>query len=200
MDKRILLLAVIGVCLGALVYLSLTREPGTLPPPLPVSPNSVPELPPAPSSGNPGEGQVPDFTLSTLGGAKVTLSKLRGKVVLLNFWSSTCMPCLWEMPSFEKLNRDMAGKPFAILTVTTDPPKYAEKAVEQLDIKVPVLLDTEGKVTGLYGVYALPATFIIAPDGTLNNTMMGAANWADGSVIDYMNKLIESGAPKPQGT
>lgn len=51
----------------------------------------------------PPQVMVPDFTLKALGGKKVSLNEFRGKVVLLNFWATWCLPCQWEMPHLEQL-------------------------------------------------------------------------------------------------
>lgn len=191
MSKKTVLLLVMGVCLAALVYLSLSGDEGTLPPPLP-------SLPPGGQdssglvAGPEGKVMAPEFSLMSLSGKKISLSSLRGKVVILNFWSSTCMPCLWEMPSFEKLEAAMAGKPLTILAVTSDPRPMAERVAGQLNLKVSVLLDPEGETAAAYQVSALPVTYIIAPDGTVNNKVLGAANWADTSALDYLNKLIQA--------
>ncbi len=135
--------------------------------------------------------EAPDFTLKSIDGKKVSLSDYEDHVVVLNFWSSSCGPCILEMPSFEKLQAAMAGKPFQILTVTSDPRQTAINAARELRLQLPVLLDEKGAAARSYGVAFTPETIIIAPDGTVNNKIMGAANWADPSAIDYMNSLIE---------
>lgn len=195
MAKKVFLIIVIAGCLAALVYLTFAgQEP--LPPPLPRADagggggKTPPGHPPVGGSAEAGI-KAPDFTLPSLKGNKVRLSDLKGKAVLINFWSSGCTPCLLEMPSFQKLKQIMAGKPFEILTITTDPEALARKTMEQLQLDLTVLLDSDGRVARHYGVYFSPETFIIAPDGTVDNRIMGAANWGDGSVVDYLNRLLE---------
>jgi len=196
MNKNNILLIVIVACLSVLVYLSISGGPADAPPPLPVMPPSVTDLPP----GHPPVGdqmiKAPDFTLDSLSRGRVSLSDFKGKVVVINFWSSTCPPCLIEMPSFERLKKAMAGKPFEVLTITPDPRPIAERTVQHLKLDLTVLLDLDSRVAMAYGAYVSPTTYIIAPDGAVDNRVMGAANWGDGSVVDYMNKLIES-ASKP---
>jgi peroxiredoxin len=199
MNKKAILLAVIVLCLSALVYISLSGAPPSAPPPLPVNPPGESDLPPGhPPLGDDGSVMAPDFTLDSLNAGQVSLSKFRGKVVVINFWSSGCPPCVMEIPSLMKLKASMAGKPFEILTITSDPRKLSEEATRELNLTLPVLLDPNGKTAMAYGAYGLPSTFIIAADGTVDNRVMGAANWADGSVVDYMNKLINSSAPKTE--
>jgi peroxiredoxin len=191
MTKKLILAVVIVAALSGLVVLS--RFEGEAPPPA---------LPDGGPGGNPhGEDpsyqtekiQAPDFTLADLQGNKVTLSELKGKVVILNFWSSHCPPCLMEIPSFIKLEAAMSGKQFRLLSITDDPPGTAKDVSEKLGINFTVLPDPDTNAAQAYGVYATPETFIIMPDGTINDRFMGAANWSDQSVIDYLNRLIERG-------
>lgn len=63
---------------------------------------------------------APDFTLKDTHGRSVTLSKYRGKVVMLNFWATWCPHCRAELPSIEKLYHRMQGKDFVLLTVTIE--------------------------------------------------------------------------------
>jgi|GEM_PF-5814111 len=135
--------------------------------------------------------KAPDFTLRSLRGKEYTLSGLEGKVVLVNFWSSSCMPCIMEMPGFNKLYKKMDGRPFEILALTSDPRSMVENAVEDMELLFPVLLDPSGEAARKYSAYNVPITYIIAPDGTVDNKVMGAVNWGDPSVVDYINKLLE---------
>jgi peroxiredoxin len=135
--------------------------------------------------------KAPDFTLRSLQGKEYTLSGLEGKVVLVNFWSSSCMPCIMEMPGFNKLYKKMDGRPFEILALTSDPRSMVENAVEDMELLFPVLLDPSGETARKYSAYNVPITYIIAPDGTVDNKVMGAVNWGDPSVVDYINKLLE---------
>ncbi|MDA8432453.1 MAG: TlpA disulfide reductase family protein, partial [Nitrospiraceae bacterium] len=64
--------------------------------------------------------KAPDFTLKDLRGNHVTLSSLKGKVVLLNFWATWCPPCVAEMPELNKLYRKMASRGLEIVAVSTD--------------------------------------------------------------------------------
>ena len=64
--------------------------------------------------------QAPDFQLEDTEGKQVSLSALRGKVVLVNLWATWCPPCIEEMPSMERLNEVLAGDDFVMLAINTE--------------------------------------------------------------------------------
>ncbi len=109
---------------------------------------------------------APDFTLKSRDGKNVRLSDLRGQVVLLNFWASWCGPCRQEMPVLDAMHKKYGNLGFAVLGVNLD--AKSEKAVKYLKdtpVNFTVLYDPKGKVSGQYGVQAMPSTVIIDRDG-----------------------------------
>jgi peroxiredoxin len=115
-----------------------------------------------------------DFSLTTLDGKKVSLSSYRGKVVVLSFWATWCAPCKEEMPAMEALYRDIRARGFEILAVDAmEERATVEKFVKQYGYTFPVLLDTKGDVSGLYGAQALPTNYIIDSDGSVRARVVG---------------------------
>ncbi len=113
---------------------------------------------------------APDFELADLDGRKHRLSDYRGKVVLLNFWATWCPPCRREMPSMEHLYQKLEGEPFMVLAVDqqeTEDDVFAFTG--QIDPRptFPILLDSEGRITGLYAVKGLPASIIVDREGRM---------------------------------
>lgn len=78
---------------------------------------------------------APDFTLKDLNGSKVSLSNHRGKVVILNFWSTTCGPCLEEIPSLIDLQREFKSQGLVILGIALD---HSAKPVQELVAKLKI--------------------------------------------------------------
>lgn len=113
-----------------------------------------------------------DFTLTTLSGEPATLSDYRGQWVLLNFWATWCPPCVEEMPY---LNQLAAGRDLVVLGVNfnEDRARVAEFVADK-GIDFPILLAPDEITLLFYGVRGLPRTFLIAPDGTLAHTAIGA--------------------------
>lgn len=100
------------------------------------------------------QGEAPDFTLKSLDGQTVTLSDYRGKkVVLINFWSTTCDPCMVEMPHLVELYKKHKDKGFEVLAISLDGPEtlsLVPSAVKQKEMIFPVLLDEETSVVTRY--------------------------------------------------
>jgi len=184
MEKKVGLFAIIVVCLGMLVYLTVTGTPERLyPPPLPAPAEQR-------TGAAPGEEvKAPDFTLESLQGERHSLSDFRGKPVILNFWSPTCPPCLMQMPSFQKLQEAISEQNLQIILVTPANKAMARDIKEKFDIAVPVLLDKNGQVEKLYQVRSHPLTFVLAPDGTVRKVVPGPYDWAHESVVAYLKKL-----------
>lgn len=143
------------------------------------------------------ERKAPDFELPNLKGEKVRLSSFRGKVVLLNFWSKTCPPCLEEMPSLAELAHKLANrkeKDIVLLTVTTDESAAdAEQVLRSLfteESPFEVLVDPEGTIVGdKFGTTLYPETWYIDPEGIIRARVDGARNWADPELLELAVSL-----------
>jgi len=109
---------------------------------------------------------APDFTLKTLDGKQVTLSQLRGKVVLLDFWATWCPPCREEMPALEAAYKKFAGPDLAFVAVDLAENDVTVGAfAQQFGITFPIALDGNGQVTDTYNILPLPTSFFIDRSG-----------------------------------
>jgi peroxiredoxin len=113
---------------------------------------------------------APDFSLAALDGATVTLSSLRGDIVILDFWASWCAPCTRTLPSLHDLASRLAGRGVVLLAVSLD--RTADAAAAYADSLGLVLgsvlygsLDEARAVRDLYGVGGIPHTFVIDREG-----------------------------------
>ena len=149
------------------------------------------EPPPPPAPAAAGD-MAPDFTLEDTNGNKVTLSALRGKVVMVNFWATWCPPCKEEMPSMERLNKFMADEDFVMLAINADDngrevvPDFLKKNPHDFT----VLYDDQGAVKQRYGVYKMPESFIINKDGTIVEKVVGAIDWTAGPAFKLITILL----------
>ena len=136
---------------------------------------------------------APDFTANDLNGKPVTLSQLRGKVVLVNFWATWCPPCREEIPSMVKLNRQMAGKPFQMLplSINEEGKKEVESFFKSTGQTLPALLDSEQQVGKLYGITGVPETFVIDKKGVIVKKVVGGMDWSAPEVINFIDGLMK---------
>jgi peroxiredoxin len=114
-------------------------------------------------------GPAPNFTLQSNAGGQVSLASLKGKVVMVNFWATWCVPCRQEMPHLEALYEKYNSLGFELLAVNVEKnnAEGARKWLEETPVTFPVLFDPENKVTKLYKVQTMPSTVIIGRDGTM---------------------------------
>lgn len=136
---------------------------------------------------------APDFQLEDTKGNKVSLSDLRGKVVMVNFWATWCPPCIEEMPSMEKLQEVMAGDDFVMLAINTEQNGRAvvPKFLEKTSYSFPILYDEKGLVQKLYGVYKFPESFIVGKDGNVVEKIIGPLDWSNPKIINYLKSLVK---------
>jgi peroxiredoxin len=118
---------------------------------------------------------APDFTLTTTDGETVTLSALRGKPVIVNFWATWCPPCRAEMPAFEQVWQRFNRGDVMILGVNQGENATAvvQFARDYVGTSFPLLLDTRTEVGARYGIRALPTTFFIDADGRIQDVKVG---------------------------
>ncbi len=124
------------------------------------------------SAGNP----APAFDLVGVDGARHSLSSYRGRVVVLNFWATWCIPCRAEMPDLEHEARIHRGGSVAIVGVDwKESSGQVTDFTAALGVSYPMLLDSDGQVYARYLVAALPTTFIIDAGGRLLKSRIGIA-------------------------
>ncbi len=145
------------------------------------------------------ERKAPDFSLTDMKGNAVRLSDYRGKVVVLNFWTKTCGPCMEEMPDIAELAKIV--KPFSDVTVLTvsidDGPadvKDALHAVLREDPPFTVLFDSESKIVkDTYGTRLFPETWIVDKHGVIRARFDGAREWNSGVALEMIEQIRSGG-------
>jgi peroxiredoxin len=134
---------------------------------------------------------APEFELRDLTGQPVRLRDFRGRVVLLNFWATWCVPCREEMPALDALARELGPRGLAVVGVNFKEPRpRVEAFVQELGLRFPMLLDGEGRVAQTYQVFALPATFVLDRRGTLVGTVLGIRDWTGPDARAYFDRLL----------
>lgn len=161
------------------------------------------------SGGNPGGfginsrfGEVPvderaawEFQVTTLGGDQLSLQDLRGKVVMLDFWSSWCPPCRAESPVLSQVYREYRDRDVEFIGMAIwDDPGAVGDHVREFDVPYPNALDGKGEIAIDYGVAGIPEKFFIDREGKLVRSFVGPTD--AGSLREVLDELLAAG-PRP---
>jgi peroxiredoxin len=111
--------------------------------------------------------QHADFTLKDLHNKPVTLSALKGKIVLVNFWATWCPPCRKELPALDAIYTHFKDQGLVILSISDEDMFKVGSFIEQAGYHPPVLLDPGGKVHQLFHIEGIPKSFVFDRDGKL---------------------------------
>jgi cytochrome c biogenesis protein CcmG, thiol:disulfide interchange protein DsbE len=125
---------------------------------------------------------APDFSLKSTEDKTVTLSELKGNIVVVNFWATWCGPCQFETPFLQAAHKERSGKGVVILGIDVkEPAPMVRNFVNSKNVTFTVLLDSDAQVVQSYCVpNALPLTYFVNKDGILKARKVGAfANQAE---------------------
>jgi thiol-disulfide isomerase/thioredoxin len=130
-----------------------------------------------------GAGNTPpDFTATAISGAQLTLSGLKGKVVLLDFWATWCPPCRVEIPNLLEIHRKFKDKGFVLVSVSLDRDLAgARKFVKDKEMDWVHIIDWDvcRDIAGKYGVEYIPSTFLINRKGKLEAIQLRGSELED---------------------
>lgn len=133
-----------------------------------------------------------DFSLNDFDGKKVTLSQFRGRVVILNFWSIFCGPCLKEMPHLNKIYLEFKDEGLVVLAVAEDPAeKPVRSFIEEKKLAFPILMDKDRKVYFKYSLFGIPVTFLIDRKGRIAEKIIGEREWDSPQMREKILKLLK---------
>lgn len=148
-------------------------------------------LQPAAGNDKVGRGQTaPDFTLRDWAGRPVTLSALKGRVLLLHFWASWCPTCTVEIPALERLHQEEAGRPFSLLAISVDDDWPEVRRVFAKGSPLTVLLDEGQQVAARFGVSKFPESLLIDRDGRILYYVVSDRDWASPKVRACIDAML----------
>lgn len=136
---------------------------------------------------------APEFQGTLLDGKPFTLSDLRGKVVLLDFWATWCGPCVQALPHIQKIADRFADRPVVVLGMNRDQfgsEERIRKFLERKKITFPQFLDFDGEAADKYGVTGIPCTFLIDAKGILQYVSVGFTPGHDEVLAEHIEALL----------
>jgi peroxiredoxin len=125
---------------------------------------------------------MPQVTFTNLKGDKLTTQDLRGKVVMVNFWATSCSTCIAEMPrmieTYNKYNKQ--GLEFVAVAMSYDPPNYVVNYAETRQLPFHVALDVQGRLAQAFGdVKLTPTTYVIDKQGNVLKRYVGEPSFTE---------------------
>jgi thiol-disulfide isomerase/thioredoxin len=135
------------------------------------------------SAGTLGE----QIQLVNLSGEKINLDDYKGKVIFLNFWATWCKPCIAEMPSIEKLSKELGDDGFVFLAASDEKVEKIKRFAE----KYPFEFEYVQLKTNVHqlGLSVLPTTYVINKEGKIVDKVVGAREWDSSESIEIMKSL-----------
>ena len=134
------------------------------------------------------KASAPEVTFTGIKGEKISPASLRGKVVMVNFWATSCTTCVGEMPKMvDTYNKYKAqGLEFVAVAMQEDAPNYVVNYAESRQLPFKVALDVNGEAAKAYGNVAMtPTTFVIDKDGKILKRYLGEPDFAE------LHKLLD---------
>lgn len=135
-----------------------------------------------------GQHKAPDVTFTDLQGNKLSTQDLRGKVVMVNFWATSCTTCVKEMPAMVETYKKYQGRglEFVAVAMSYDPPNYVLNFAQTRQLPFKVALDIDGNLAKSFGdVQLTPTTFVIDKNGYIVKRYLGEPDW------DGLHALLE---------
>ena len=133
------------------------------------------------------------YDLMDMDGNSVKLSDFQGKIVFINFWTTWCPDCVYEMPDVEKLYKKIKHNDFIILAVDLkESKKKVKKFIQKHALTFKVLLDKKGDTGRAFGIRSIPTTFILNRQGGLIGKAMGARSWDGKKSVNLFKYLLEN--------
>lgn len=140
--------------------------------------------------------QADDFSLKLMAGGTLTLSELRGKAVMVDFWSSWCPPCRREAPVLAEVYLEYEGLPVEFVGVDIwDVPSAAQEHIDRYNVPYPNGIDADGIIVINYGVTGLPEKFFISPEGTIVKKFVGPMS--SSKLRGILNDMLDHSSPLP---
>jgi thiol-disulfide isomerase/thioredoxin len=134
---------------------------------------------------------APPLVVPLATGGYVDLAKLRGRVVLVNYWASWCPPCLMEMPSLDRLARLMGKYPFVLLAVNAgESPGWVQGFLKRTRPGFPVGLDAGSRYMHAWGGVVMPTSFLVDKAGRIRYSVIGPVEWDSPEMLGIIANLL----------
>ncbi len=137
--------------------------------------------------------KAPDFTLTDITGRSLSLSSLKGKTVLVNFWATWCPPCRNEMPSLNRLFKAYKDQGLIVLAVSTDrSPSTVKDFLSRYPADFQVFMDADMQTSRRYRVFSMPTGFLLDKNGVIIKRYLGEEDWDSPEIRSEIIKTLKA--------
>jgi cytochrome c biogenesis protein CcmG, thiol:disulfide interchange protein DsbE len=138
---------------------------------------------------HPTQIQTPAAAFTLVDGSQtLRLSSYRGKVVVLNFWATWCAPCIEEIPSLNRLQRELPQLVVLGVSVDEDGDAYRQFLIEH-QVDFTTIRDPARRVNALYGTQKFPESYVIDRNGQIRRKFISAQDWTSPEIVNYLSHL-----------
>lgn len=134
---------------------------------------------------------APPFLLRDLEGKERGLENYRGRVILVHFWATWCVPCKDELPTIKALWERFKDSGFVVVAIAADSKKAVVPFAKEYGLKFPVLVDQYGTALRAYRAWALPASYIVGKSGMIEWIALGPRDWTGPGFADLIESLLK---------
>jgi cytochrome c biogenesis protein CcmG, thiol:disulfide interchange protein DsbE len=174
--------AVLSVGAGtaaALVYGAMVDEPAEVRPEPEVVLRFTPDQDESDRPQVTGGAPLPDERFPDLDGTMRSFADYRGTPLVVNFWASSCAPCIKEMPDLERVHQELGGEVAFLGIAVRDQVADSQRMIDETGVTYDIGRDPSGALLTELGGVALPSTFFVAADGTVAHIATGALSLED---------------------
>jgi thiol-disulfide isomerase/thioredoxin len=133
---------------------------------------------------------APTVELYTLQGNRIELNEYQGKVSLIHFWATWCIPCVKELPDIEHLQNTYVNKPLRIVAIAADNHEAVNSFIKKHNNKLSVFIDQYGNAMRYYNIKAFPTSIIVDKNGKVRYQAIGQVTWQDKKVLAKIEGLL----------
>lgn len=134
--------------------------------------------------------KFPDFNLTTIDGKNYTSEELRGKIILFNFWFTSCRPCIEELPDINNLVKEFQSEDIVFIAPTFDESTKVDKFLKRFNFEYEVVSDVKDFVLG-NNIRTFPTHFVIDREGYIERVVIGYSVLTDNMLKKAINKLLK---------
>ncbi|MDN3519068.1 TlpA disulfide reductase family protein [Aquisalimonas lutea] len=138
--------------------------------------------------------RVPDVAFTDAAGNPLTFDDFSGRVVLVNIWATWCPPCRKEMPTLDRLQAELGGPDFEVLTLSIDQAGvgvvedfFAEIDIQHLDIYI----DDTGQAAATLNAVGVPTTLLLNREGEEIGRLVGEAEWDTPEMVAFLSNVVQ---------